>query len=594
VKLLDFGLAKVFDSDVDATRTIDNAVLGTAAYMSPEQADGRPTDARSDIFSFGAVLHELLSGRRVFSGATTMQTLAAVMRDTPPQLDAPAAVREIVRRCLEKRPEHRFQTVTELKMALERTAQNLAPPPTSTDATPSVAVLPFADMSPGKDQEWFSDGLTEEIINALVQVPGLRVIARTSAFAFKGKHRDIRRIGEALGVEHLLEGSVRRAGDRVRITAQLIASMDGSHLWSDRYDRDIADVFAIQDDVARSIAATLAVKLSTDPASRRRHVPNIDAYESYLREAHEVNSIGLSSLEKLMEYIDRAMTLDPAFAAPYALLGQIQWYTALTSRSPAHEMAPKAKASLLKAVELDPELPESYAALGWIALVYDFDRFKADQLIRTAVSHQPMESRTAAAYANFLVVCGRADEAVHPLRLALLRDPLSAVGHHMLAYTLDVSGAHDEADTLYRRAIELSKGSFIIREGLAINQLYQDRLADALAAAEEGYAIAPWNSSTAGIVAGLRKRSGDLAGATALVEQLGADERYGAPIGLAIYHALCDEADRSAVWLEKAIAQRDPRIFVFLHLPPGKVWQASSRWPAIANTLGLTDVPSRR
>jgi serine/threonine protein kinase len=204
-KLLDFGLAKLTpDSDTDATRTVQGTLLGTAAYMSPEQAQGRPLDARSDIFSFGAVLYEVLSGRRAFSGDSFLETLNAVVRCEPAPLDSPLA--SVVRKCLAKRASERFQSATELKAALANSAATVDSP------RASIAVLPFANMSADKEQEYFSDGLAEEIINLLAHIPGLKVIARTSAFAFRGKEQDIRRIAEALGVAHVLEGSVRRAG----------------------------------------------------------------------------------------------------------------------------------------------------------------------------------------------------------------------------------------------------------------------------------------------------------------------------------------------------------------------------------------------
>ena len=201
----------------DATRTIEGAVIGTAAYMSPEQAEGKPLDARSDIFSFGAVLYELLSGRRAFAGDTTAQVVSALLRDDPPAFDAPPAVDRLVRRCLAKRPLDRFQTMRELRAALDELTASKAV------EQASIVVLPFENMSGDKENRYFSDGLAEEIINALTRIPGLKVIARTSAFAFKGKHEDVRRIAEALGVTKVLEGSVRKAGNRIRVMAQLIS-----------------------------------------------------------------------------------------------------------------------------------------------------------------------------------------------------------------------------------------------------------------------------------------------------------------------------------------------------------------------------------
>jgi TolB-like protein len=242
-KLLDFGLAKLTNQgEHDITRTTEGMLVGTVAYMSPEQAEGKVVDARSDVFSLGVVLYELCSGQRPFGGATTPQVLGALLRDNPPSLVGSPLAR-IVGRCLEKDPARRYQTMAEVREALEDVSK------TNGDVTPSIAVLPFENLSADKENEYFSDGLAEEIINALTRIPGLKVIARTSAFAFKGKHEDIRRIADALGVTTLLEGSVRKAGNRIRVSAQLITAADGSHIWSERYDRELADLFAVQDDL---------------------------------------------------------------------------------------------------------------------------------------------------------------------------------------------------------------------------------------------------------------------------------------------------------------------------------------------------------
>ncbi len=236
-KLLDFGLAKLMNVEADVTRTQDGVVMGTAAYMSPEQAQGQCLDARSDIFSFGAVLYEMLSGTRAFDGRSTADVLSAVLRDEPPPIVAPPAFERIVRRCLAKQPRQRFQTMGELRAALEHTAPGPAVRPTGHQ--PSIAVLPFANLSADKDNEYFSDGLAEEIINVLANVPGLKVAGRTSSFFFRGKDIEFAEIGRRLNVEHLLEGSVRTAGNHLRVTAQLITVADGFHLWSERYDREM-------------------------------------------------------------------------------------------------------------------------------------------------------------------------------------------------------------------------------------------------------------------------------------------------------------------------------------------------------------------
>jgi serine/threonine protein kinase len=289
VKLLDFGLAKVtgrVEVTEDATTrtriptTDPGTVMGTASYMSPEQVEGEALDARSDVFSFGAVLYELLSGRRAFRGENFISTMAAILHKEPAPLDVPPALQRIVKRCLAKLPSERYQTMAEIRTALESVSRK------SEEILPSVAVLPFANLSGDADDEYFSDGLAEEIINALTQISGLKVIARTSAFAFKGKNEDIRKIAQALGVTNVLEGSVRRAGSRLRVIAQLIHAVDGAHLWSQRYDRELTDVFGVQDEIAAAIVGTLRVKLTRRPAAARTHEPSLRAYEALLKARH--------------------------------------------------------------------------------------------------------------------------------------------------------------------------------------------------------------------------------------------------------------------------------------------------------------------
>src|SRR5207302_7312791 len=217
----------------------------------------------------GAVLYEMVSGSRAFGGSSVAQVLSAVLRDDPRPFEAPPALARVVTRCLAKQPGQRFQTMADVRAALEHASQK------SSDAEPSIAVLPFANLSADKENEYFSDGLAEEIINVLAHIPGLKVIARTSAFAFRGKEQDVRTIAQTLGVRSVLEGSVRRAGNRIRITAQLIDAEGGHHLWSERYDREMADVFAIQDDIAQEIASALQPKLSVAPGVPRRYTPNL-------------------------------------------------------------------------------------------------------------------------------------------------------------------------------------------------------------------------------------------------------------------------------------------------------------------------------
>jgi serine/threonine protein kinase len=342
-KLLDFGLAKLARPVMapgieDVTRSTGPAAfLGTPAYMSPEQIEGRTLDCRSDIFSYGLVLYEMFSGQRAFRAETWVSILTAILHDEPRSMrniraTIPPSLEQHVARCLRKDPAQRFQTMRDVKQALAEAASSAM---TTADAH-SIAVLPFVNLSADKENEYFSDGLAEEIINALTKVPDLKVIARTSAFAFRGKKQDLRAIGDRLRVETILEGSVRRAGNRIRITAQLIKVADESHLWSERYDREMTDIFAIQDDISQAIAKALTVKF----AMPQRHTLNIEAfhaaravdlYPDYWL-VHFVIGLALSQkglLQQSITSLETTVRLSPSFtlatgflAAAYARDGQ--------------------------------------------------------------------------------------------------------------------------------------------------------------------------------------------------------------------------------------------------------------------------------
>ncbi|MGB8098722.1 MAG: protein kinase, partial [Terracidiphilus sp.] len=370
-KLLDFGLALVNSgtdiTDAPTALSVAGAVMGTVAYMSPEQAQGKPADARSDVFAFGLVLYELLSGRRAFAGDSAADTMAAIIRDEPGQLEAPAKLCEIVTRCLRKSPAARFQTMTEVRGALEQAAAI----PAST--TPSIAVLPFANMSADKENEYFSDGLAEEILNLLAKMPGLKVIARTSSFSFRGKEQDIRKIAEALSVQNILEGSVRRAGNRIRVTAQLIYAADGAHLWSERYDRELADVFAVQDEISAAIAQELQLKLSPRADAKPRYTPKLAAWEALLKARHFHWKVTRESMDQAKVFYEQAIALDPQFALAQAQYADHLFGRTTLDMAPLREAAPVARALAQRALELDPSLPEAHAVLGVLAGCLDYN-----------------------------------------------------------------------------------------------------------------------------------------------------------------------------------------------------------------------------
>ncbi|MBZ5575762.1 MAG: protein kinase [Acidobacteriia bacterium] len=585
VKLLDFGLAKlVAPSDSDATRTLEGAVMGTAAYMSPEQAEGKLLDERSDIFSFGAVLYEMLSGTQAFGGPSAAHAISSILRDEPRKLQAAPVLASMVMRCLRKAPAARFQTAAELKAALEQQAVK------PTTLPPSIAVLPFANMSGDIDNEYFSDGLAEEIINALAQIPGLKVIARTSAFAFKGKNEDVRRIAETLGVAHILEGSVRRAGSRIRVTAQLIAALDGSHLWSERYDRELADVFAIQDEIAQAIAGILRVKLSAEPAGRRRHTPSLPAYEALLKARHDsLNYAPEASARSRMHY-EEAIALDPEFALAHAELG-IQFLTqAIPSIAPAREVMPLARAAALRALELDPSLPEAHALLGAVAGLFEYDWKEAERRFLLALAHEPVAPSVRFLYAgSYLQPLGKAHEAAAENERGLQDDPFSFGGRIQLAGSLLLTGRFADAERETRKDIITYESAYQPPVFLAFICAVQGRLAEAVASAEKAHELAPWHSHPSAMLAGLLVRAGDRPRAEALIHKLPPPQTYGVPSALTFFHILSGDFGSAAEWCERAIEQRDPRIVIGLRHPLFAPFLADPRGRALWRKMNLPE-----
>jgi TolB-like protein len=274
------------DAETIGAATMDGTISGTLSYMSPEQLEGRPVDARSDIFSLGAMLYELVTGRRAFHRDSAAGVIAAILHEPPASTTSiPAPVAAVLVRCLNKNRAERFQSAGELKRALEQARVGTP----TTPARPAVAVLPFANLTTAAG-DYFAEGLTEEIINALTRIPGLLVTARTSSFAAQGRGGDLAKIGARLGVAHVVEGSVRRAGTRIRVTAQLVKVSNGFHVWSDHYDRELTDVFAIQDEIAGAIAETLRVRLVREGGVAKRPTTDPDAYNLYLEGRHLAGS----------------------------------------------------------------------------------------------------------------------------------------------------------------------------------------------------------------------------------------------------------------------------------------------------------------
>jgi serine/threonine protein kinase/Flp pilus assembly protein TadD len=485
VKILDFGLARREPKSgapgaseaATIAKTQPGTVLGTVGYRSPEQVRGESADYRTDVFSFGCVLYELVFGEPPFRAETDVETMTAILREDPPALHrkgaVPAELVSVVSRCLEKKPEERFQSASDLAFVLRMLAlepgsevprgsssESRARPSSVTARTvsdssrASIAVLPFRNLSPDPENEYFTDGITEEIINALTKVESLRVASRTSAFAFKGRDEDIRKIGEQLGVRTVLEGSVRRAGTRLRVAAELVNVADGYHLWSDRYDREMADIFAIQDEIALAIANTLKVRLlaADEGALVSRATDDVEAYNHYLKGKYFFNR--RVPREAISEF-EQAIARDPDYAPAYTGLADSYCIFAFYGGIPTLEAFAKARAAASRAHELEPDSADTHVALGLVEHYFGWDFEREDRAFLRAIELSP---RSAAAHSWLALKRTYLDspEAARPLALkARDLEPLSPNVQVNVAWTYFAERRFDEAEHEVRRALEL-------------------------------------------------------------------------------------------------------------------------------------------
>jgi serine/threonine-protein kinase len=445
-------------------------------------------------------------------------------------------------------------------------------------------VLPFANMSRDADDEFFSDGLAEEIINALAQVEGLKVIARTSAFAFKGQNTDIRRIAETLGVTNVLEGSVRRAGNRLRITAQLIHAADGTHLWSQRYERDMTDIFAVQDEISQAISGALQLKLS--PA-RERRMPSLPAYEAYLKYRHYQWQFTPEASQRSRECLEQALALDPGFALPYVGLADHHLALASVGGIRAQEAMPRARELARRALELEPDLPEAHAMLGIVAGQYDLDWKESERRFRLATAREPISCHLRQWHAAFyLTPVGRKEEARREMERVLKEDPLSQMWHYNYSETLQGLGLDDEALTAVRKAVEIDPQFWLGWWWLGMLLSIHDRRAEARVCADKATAGASWSPYSIGLMAGVLTHAGETERAEGLLAGLRGDA-YAGPVGLACYHLVRGEIDRAVEWSGKAVEQRFPAFMILVIFTFEPRFRQSAGWPGLLKKINL-------
>jgi len=459
-KIVDFGLAKLSGRTV---LTKASSFMGTVGYMSPEQVQGSEVDGRTDIFSFGVLLYEMLSGRGPFQREYEAAVLYAIVHDHPRLLtelrkDVPASVQSIVSRALSKSPDERYQSMAEMLQDLQVGECARGAPGPSAHPKHSIAVLPFEDMSPNHDQEFFCDGVAEELINALSHINSFRVIARSSAFAFKGKNEDVRTMGGSLGVQALLEGSVRKADNRIRVTVQLINVEDGSNLWSERFDRNLDDIFQIQDSICLSVAERLQTTLLQQQKDRlvQRRAHDASAYNLYLKGRFLFNQRKEASVKKSVECYREAITIDPEFALAYA--GLAASYEILGSRRwlPQDVAYNEARGAAMMALQLNETLPETHIAMGTVKMSCDWDWPAAEREFCHALILNPGHADAHHMYAHYLEVTGRFDAALAEMDHSLSLEPVSPGLASCAAQILFSARRYKEAIEQCNAAMELA------------------------------------------------------------------------------------------------------------------------------------------
>jgi non-specific serine/threonine protein kinase len=481
VKVLDFGLAKMRAGALTGAigltaaqteahagpRTDPGTALGTIAYMSPEQARGEPVDARSDLFSFGVVLYEMATGQSAFTGATSAVIFDAILNRVPTSVvqvnpALPLELARIIDRALEKRPEARYQHAHDLVTGL-RAVQRAHDIATSHSGNrraavrPSIAVLPFSDMSPQHDQDYFCEGIAEELINALTAVEGLRVAARTSSFQFKGKAVDVSEIGARLKVDTILEGSIRKAGNRLRITAQLINTGDGYHLWSERYDRELDDVFVVQDEIARAIVSKLQVTLRGDPGRALVAPPtdDLEAYSLYLQGRYYWARRAEGFLQRAISCFEQAIARDASYALAHAGLADAYSTLGLYGGLPPDVAWSKAKPAAQNAIRLNNESGEAHHAMALVHWLFDWDFVAAERAFQKAIALNPSSGLSHAAFGNLLGSLGHFEQGISEATHGRALEPMSALIGVWVAFNFINARRFDMALDECRRALDL-------------------------------------------------------------------------------------------------------------------------------------------
>ena len=642
--VVDFGVARALSASTtagDQRLTSSGVALGTPAYMSPEQALADPDiDHRADIYAFGILAYEVLTGEPPFRGKTAQATLAAHVVEAPQPIEMkragiPPSVAALVMKCIEKKPSDRPQTASDLlpvldaattaspsnqlaATAVQPSSVSVSAASAATAGTPprrrspmvwaglgialvaiiaaayvataktraakapgvaeftSVAVLPLVNVGGNQADEYFSDGMTDELANALGKLPGLKVASRTSAYSFKGKNANVEEIGRQLNVQTVLEGTVRRAGDRLRVSAQLTNVSDGLALWSDNYERDARDVFTVQDGIARSIAEALKLRLGRQAgtfSSESRGTENLKAFDNFLRGRYFLNARGADNLRLAVAYFDSAVARDPGFARAYAGLATAYALLPEYTDSAPKDVSRLTYAAAARALALDSTLAEAYTARG-LASVHDWKFDDADASYKKALLLNPKYPTAHQWYGELLNHIGHVEPSIAEIRQAVELDPLAPINAAALGYVLVVNGQYAEAISVLKKGIEVAPTLGLHHTMLANAYLMSGRVREAIPELEISARLDPELALRKGYLAYGYGLNGQKEKAQAIISQLEERQRTRGRSGVALAVAYLSVGDhaRALAALEEAVREHDISLVTASSLVPDKIW----------------------